>query len=90
MCIAVHRDFLLKSLRETGNEVTQHGAALGLGIARLGARDEEVFEDLKNVLYTDSAVAGEVTHTSMAGRHVLHYFLIQSSSCLPTAQSCRR
>ena len=54
------RDFLLKSLRETGNEVTQHGAALGLGIARLGSRDEEVFEDLKNVLYTDSAVAGEV------------------------------
>lgn len=68
MCI--NRDFLLKSLRETGNEVTQHGAALGLGIARLGSRDEEVFEDLKNVLYTDSAVAGEVTHVSTAGHHV--------------------
>jgi Proteasome/cyclosome repeat len=58
--VGLRRDFLLKSLRETGNEVTQHGAALGLGIARLGSRDEEVFEDLKNVLYTDSAVAGEV------------------------------
>ena len=69
-CAHVHRcrDFLLKSLRETGNEVTQHGAALGLGIARLGSRDEEVFEDLKNVLYTDSAVAGEVT--SAACRHM--------------------
>lgn len=57
---AMCRDFLLESLRATSNETTQHGAALGLGIAGLGSQDEEVFEDLKNVLYTDSAIAGEV------------------------------
>lgn len=54
------RDFLLESLRATQSEVTQHGACLGLGLAGLGTGDEEAFEDLKNVLYTDSAVAGEV------------------------------
>ncbi|QDZ20143.1 regulatory subunit of 26S proteasome [Chloropicon primus] len=55
----VIRDFLLQSLRNASSEVVQHGACLGLGLATLGTDDEEVFEDLKNVLYTDSAVAGE-------------------------------
>ena len=41
-------------------QVIQHGACLGLGIAGLGSEDEEAFEDLKNTLYTDDAVAGEV------------------------------
>ncbi len=40
-------------------QVAQHGACLGLGLASLGSNDEEVFEEVKNVLYTDSAVAGE-------------------------------
>ena len=42
-----------------GAQVTQHGACLGLGLAALGTEDEMVFEEIKNVLYTDSAVAGE-------------------------------
>ncbi|KAK9829302.1 hypothetical protein WJX72_005032 [[Myrmecia] bisecta] len=53
------RDFLLESLRNTSNEVTQHGACLGLGLAALGTGDEELFEDMKSTLYLDSAVAGE-------------------------------
>lgn len=40
-------------------QVTQHGACLGLGLAGLGTNDGELFEDLKNILYTDSAIAGE-------------------------------
>ena len=52
-------EFLLQSLRNATSEVVQHGACLGIGLATLGTDDEEVFEDLKNVLYTDSAVAGE-------------------------------
>ena len=39
--------------------MTQHGACLGLGLAALGSADEAVTEEVKNVLYTDSAVAGE-------------------------------
>ncbi|KXZ53597.1 hypothetical protein GPECTOR_6g514 [Gonium pectorale] len=53
------RPFLLESLRGTSNEVTQHGACLGLGLAALGTDDDEAVEDVKNVLYSDSAVAGE-------------------------------
>lgn len=40
-------------------QVTQHGACLGLGLAGLGTNNAELFEELKNILYTDSAVAGE-------------------------------
>ncbi|KAM3405539.1 hypothetical protein ACQJBY_008188 [Aegilops geniculata] len=46
-------------------QVIQHGACLGLGLASLGTADEEVFEDIKNVLYTDSAVAGEAAGIGM-------------------------
>ncbi len=35
-------------------QVTQHGACLGLGLAALGSEDEEVFEEVKNVLYTSA------------------------------------
>lgn len=53
------RRFLLDALRATSNEVIQHGACLGLGIAGLGTADEELMEEVKNVLYLDNAVAGE-------------------------------
>ncbi|CAD7700777.1 unnamed protein product, partial [Ostreobium quekettii] len=53
------QEFLCTSLRNTNNEVIQQGASLGLGIAALGSENAEIFEDVKNVLYTDSAVAGE-------------------------------
>ncbi|KAL2506453.1 26S proteasome non-ATPase regulatory subunit 1A [Abeliophyllum distichum] len=43
----------------------QHGACLGLGLAALGTADNDVFDDIKNVLYTDSAVAGEAAGISM-------------------------
>ncbi|WIA09523.1 hypothetical protein OEZ85_008919 [Tetradesmus obliquus] len=57
--------FLTESLRASGNPIIQHGACLGLGLAALGTNDEEVFEDLKNVLYTDDAVAGEAAGIAM-------------------------
>ena len=62
------RSFLLESLRATSNETIQHGAGLGLGLAGLGTQDEELFEDLKGVLYTDSAVSKLL---SCCGRHPL-------------------
>ncbi|KAL5725582.1 26S proteasome non-ATPase regulatory subunit 1 A [Ranunculus cassubicifolius] len=57
--------FLRDSLRSTTVEVIQHGACLGLGLSALGTADEEIYEDLKNVLYTDSAVAGEAAGISI-------------------------
>ncbi|CAI7877253.1 unnamed protein product [Closterium sp. NIES-54] len=54
------KGFLLESLRNTSNETIQHGACLGVGLAGMGPGDEEVYEDVKRVLYTDSAVAALV------------------------------
>eukprot|EP00884_Botryococcus_braunii_P016818 jgi/Botrbrau1/381/Bobra.110_2s0036.1 len=53
------REFLLESLRNANDPVIQHGACLGLGLAALGTNDEELFEDMKGILYADNAVAGE-------------------------------
>ena len=54
------RSYLLEALRNAGsNEVVQHGAALGLGIAAMATEDDELYEELKGVLFNDSAVAGE-------------------------------
>ena len=51
--------FLLESSRSSNNEVIQHGACLGLGLAALGTGNEEVYTDLFRIMRTDSAVAGE-------------------------------
>ncbi|CAD6262383.1 unnamed protein product [Miscanthus lutarioriparius] len=59
------KQFLRESLRNTSAEIIQHGACLGLGLAALGTADEEIYEDIKNVLYTDSAVAGEAAGIGM-------------------------
>ncbi|KIK70882.1 hypothetical protein GYMLUDRAFT_66097 [Collybiopsis luxurians FD-317 M1] len=57
--------FLRDALRSAQGEVVQHGAALGLGIAGMGSKNLETFEDLKNVLFMDSAVAGEASGYAM-------------------------
>lgn len=59
------KEFLRESLRSTNVEIIQHGACLGLGLAALGTADEEIYEDVKQVLYTDSAVAGDAAGISM-------------------------
>jgi 26S proteasome regulatory subunit N2 len=56
--------YLLEALRAaSNNEVVQHGACLGLGLAAMaswdGVGENEVFDELKNVLAAESAVAGE-------------------------------
>ena len=58
-------DFILNFLVTTQNEVIQHGACLGLGIAGMGSEDAATFEAIKNVLYNDSAVAGEAAGLAM-------------------------
>ncbi|XP_019093277.1 PREDICTED: 26S proteasome non-ATPase regulatory subunit 1 homolog B-like [Camelina sativa] len=59
------RQYLRDSLRSTSAEVIQHGACLGLGLASFGTTDEYIYEDIKKVLYTDSAVAGEAAGISL-------------------------
>ncbi|KAF3790142.1 26S proteasome non-ATPase regulatory subunit 1-like protein A [Nymphaea thermarum] len=59
------KQFLRDSMRNTDVEIIQHGACLGLGLAALGTADEDIYDDIKNVLYTDSAVAGEAAGIGM-------------------------
>ncbi|KAG6898065.1 hypothetical protein C0992_006543 [Termitomyces sp. T32_za158] len=57
--------YLRDTLKTSQGEIVQHGAALGLGVAGMGSSSLETFEDLKNILFMDSAVAGEASGYSM-------------------------
>jgi 26S proteasome regulatory subunit N2 len=58
-------DYLKEQFNEAQEEVIQHGGALGLGIAGMATGSEEIYENLKNVLYTDSALNGEAVGLAM-------------------------
>ncbi|KAL3425549.1 proteasome/cyclosome [Phlyctema vagabunda] len=58
-------DYLKEQFSEAQEEVIQHGGALGLGIAGMATGSEEIYESLKNVLYTDSALNGEAVGLAM-------------------------
>lgn len=57
--------YLKDALKASTVEVVQHGAALGLGVAGMGGKSAEAFEELKSVLYGDLAVAGEAAGYAM-------------------------
>ena len=58
--------YLRRHLRNShANEVISHGAAMGAGLAHLGSCDLGVVSELKELLYTDSAVAGEAAGYAM-------------------------
>lgn len=53
-------DFIRTHLRAShANEVISHGAALGVGLTSMGSADSSIVNELKELLDTDSAVAGE-------------------------------
>ncbi|CAN6641772.1 26S proteasome regulatory subunit Rpn2p [Trichomonascus vanleenenianus] len=65
-------DYLRKHVVEGENgaqgseaEVVLHGAALGVGVAGMGSGSLAIYEELKAVLYNDSAIAGEATGLAM-------------------------
>ncbi|KAL8730876.1 MAG: hypothetical protein Q9166_003803 [cf. Caloplaca sp. 2 TL-2023] len=66
---ANHETFALDVIREhfkkATEEVVQHGGALGLGVAGMATGDESIYEDLKSVLYSDSALNGEAVGIAM-------------------------
>ena len=66
---ANHETFALDLIRnhftKATEEVVQHGGALGLGVAGMATGDEGIYDDLKSVLYTDSALNGEAVGISM-------------------------
>ncbi|KAF8847037.1 26S proteasome regulatory complex, non-ATPase subcomplex, Rpn2/Psmd1 subunit [Acephala macrosclerotiorum] len=58
-------DYLKEQFKEATEEVIQHGGALGLGIAGMATGDETIYDNLKDVLYTDSALNGEAVGLAM-------------------------
>ncbi len=51
--------------RAGSNETVLHGACLGLGLATMATGVPEIYEELKETLYLDSAVAGEAAALSI-------------------------
>lgn len=58
-------NYLRETLKGAQGEVVQHGAALGLGVAGMGGKNSEAYDDLKQILFSDSAVAGEAAGYAM-------------------------
>ena len=58
-------DLIRDHFKRATEEVVQHGGALGLGVAGMATGDEGIYDDLKNVLYTDSALNGEAIGIAM-------------------------
>jgi 26S proteasome regulatory subunit N2 len=58
-------DYLLEQFKDTQEEVVQHGGALGLGVAGMATGSEDIYEALKGVLYSDSAINGEAVGLAM-------------------------
>ncbi|KAF9404004.1 proteasome regulatory particle base subunit, partial [Podila epigama] len=58
-------EYLRNTLKNTQIEVLQHGACLGLGTAGMATDNDDVYEELKNVLFSDSAIGGEAAGLAM-------------------------
>ena len=58
-------EYLQSQFHKATEEVVQHGGALGLGVAGMGTGSDAIYDELKNVLYTDSAISGDAVGLSM-------------------------
>lgn len=58
-------EYLRRQFKATQEEVVQHGGALGLGVAGMATRSQEIYDELKDVLYQDSAINGEAVGLAM-------------------------
>lgn len=58
-------EYLRQQFNDATEEVVQHGGALGLGLAGMATGSEEIYDNLKSVLYTDSALNGEAVGLAM-------------------------
>ena len=58
-------DLIRNHFKNAQDEVVQHGGALGLGVAGMATGDEGIYEELKSVLWSDSALNGEAVGIAM-------------------------
>ncbi|MFH4975754.1 hypothetical protein AB6A40_002463 [Gnathostoma spinigerum] len=57
--------YLREQLQKASTAAVRHGACLGLGLATMGTYDEQVYIQLRDILYQDDAVAGEAAGLAM-------------------------
>ncbi|XP_017773967.1 PREDICTED: 26S proteasome non-ATPase regulatory subunit 1-like [Nicrophorus vespilloides] len=57
--------YLLQQLKDAPNEIIKHGGCLGIGLAAMGTRNEDIYEQIKFNLYQDDAVVGEAAGIAM-------------------------
>ena len=58
-------DLIRGHFKNATEEVVLHGGALGLGVAGMATGDQGIYEDLRDVLYSDSALNGEAVGIAM-------------------------
>lgn len=58
-------NLIREHFKKATEEVVKHGGALGLGVACMATGDQSIYDDLKEVLYTDSALNGEAVGIAM-------------------------
>lgn len=61
-------NYLKDGIRNSGqNEAIQHGVSLGLGLVAIATNNPQVYEELKQLLYSnaDSAIIGEAAGYGM-------------------------
>ena len=52
-------EYLLHQTKDAASEVVRHGGCLGLGLAALGTRRIDIYEELHRVVLLEDAVPGE-------------------------------
>ena len=58
--------YLFDQLRNASNEeVVQHGASLGLGVAGMATEAQHIVDELKNALWQESAISGQAAALSI-------------------------
>ncbi|KAK6508711.1 proteasome regulatory particle base subunit [Arthrobotrys conoides] len=57
--------YLLSQFKDTQDEIVQHGGALGLGVAGMATGKMEIYQELRTVLWTESAISGEAVGLAM-------------------------
>ncbi|WOO82563.1 26S proteasome non-ATPase regulatory subunit 1 A [Vanrija pseudolonga] len=56
---------LRKGLSDVNDPIVQHGAALGLGVSALATGDEDIYDELKAILFQDNATSSEAAGYAM-------------------------
>jgi 26S proteasome regulatory subunit N2 len=58
------------------DEIIQHGSCLGIALAGMATGDSQLYEEFKNILYQEQAVAGEAAGLGIGNYTHIHHIHI--------------